>query len=126
MVKSILESLVAIVFLAYSLAASSAPSTGRDIVVHVTKDGSTFTVEAEFTVAASLDEVWEVIEPLLPKWTPSPKGGHPRLDDRKSLTGILFVLKTCIPWEDLPAEMGCGCGMTCWRRLHAWQEHGVW
>jgi len=61
MVKSILESLVAIVFLAYSLAASSAPSTGRDIVVHATKDGTTFTVEAEFTVAASLDEVWEVI-----------------------------------------------------------------
>jgi transposase len=46
--------------------------------------------------------------------------------DRKALTGILFVLKTGIPWADLPAEMGCGCGMTCWRRLHAWQEAGVW
>src|SRR5881396_1779035 len=30
----------------------------------------------------------------------------------------LFVLKTGIPWEYLPAEMGCGSGMTCWRRLH--------
>jgi carbon monoxide dehydrogenase subunit G len=60
-VKSILESLAAIVFLAYSLVGSSAPSTGRDVVVHATKDGATFTVEAEFTVAASLDEVWEVI-----------------------------------------------------------------
>ena len=51
------------------------------------------------------DELWAVIEPLLPKWVPSPKGGHPRLDDRKALTGILFVLKTGIPWEDLPCEM---------------------
>jgi transposase len=71
------------------------------------------------------DELWAVIEPLLPKWTPSPKGGHPRLDDRKALTGILFVLKTGIPWEDLPCEMGCGCGMTCWRRLRDWQADGT-
>lgn len=43
-----------------------------------------------------------------------------------ALTGILFVLKTGIPWEDLPREMGCGCGMTCWRRLRNWQEAGIW
>src|SRR5512135_210242 len=72
------------------------------------------------------DELWAIIEPILPKWTPSPKGGQPRLDDRKALTGILFVLKTGIPWEDLPREMGCGCGMTCWRRLRDWQAHGIW
>ena len=42
------------------------------------------------------------------------------------LTGILFVLKTGIPWEDLPQEMGCGSGMTCWRRLRDWQQEGVW
>ena len=72
------------------------------------------------------DELWEVIEPLLPKWTPSPKGGQPRLPDRNALTGILFVLKTGIPWEDLPSEMGCGCGMTCWRRLRDWQADGTW
>jgi transposase len=72
------------------------------------------------------DELWEVLEPVLPKWTPSPKGGHPRLDDRKALTGILFVLKTGLPWEDLPREMGCGCGMTCWRRLRDWQADGTW
>jgi len=72
------------------------------------------------------DELWAIIEPLLPKWTPSPKGGHPRLDDRRALTGILFVLKAGIPWEDLPCEMGCGSGMTCWRRLREWQEAGVW
>jgi len=42
------------------------------------------------------------------------------------LTGILFVLQTGIPWEYLPQEMGCGTGMTCWRRLREWQEAGVW
>ena len=72
------------------------------------------------------DELWGLIEPVLPKWTPSPKGGQPRLDDRKALTGILFVLKTGLPWEDLPQEMGCGCGMTCWRRLRDWQNDGSW
>jgi transposase len=36
------------------------------------------------------------------------------------------VLKTGIPWEDLPQEMGCGCGMTCWRRLRDWHVAGVW
>jgi transposase len=74
------------------------------------------------------DELWEAIQPLLPP--PKPRRfrhpGRKPLDDRKALTGILFVLKTGIPWEDLPMEMGCGCGMTCWRRLHAWQQQGVW
>jgi transposase len=72
------------------------------------------------------DELWEVIEPLLPKWAPSPKGGQPPVPDRAALTGILFVLKTGIPWEDLPCEMNCGCGMTCWRRLRDWQKDGTW
>ena len=72
------------------------------------------------------DELWEVIEPLLPEEPPKPKGGRPRVPDRAALTGILFVLKTGIPWEMLPQEMGCGCGMTCWRRLEEWHEAGVW
>jgi transposase len=52
--------------------------------------------------------------------------GRKPVGDRQALTGILFVLKTGIPWEDLPVEMGCGCGMTCWRRLQRWQRAGVW
>jgi transposase len=74
------------------------------------------------------DELWEMIKPLLPPakprryWHP----GRKPIDDRKALTGILFVLKTGIPWEDLPAEMDCGSGMTCWRRLRDWQQAGVW
>jgi transposase len=72
------------------------------------------------------DELWKRIEPLLPPEPPKPKGGRPRVPDRQALMGIIFVLKTGIPWEDLPQEMGCGSGMTCWRRLRDWQEAGVW
>lgn len=72
------------------------------------------------------DELWEVVEPLLPDESPKPKGGRPRIDDRAALTGILFVLKSGIPWEMLPQEMGCGSGMTCWRRLKEWNEAGMW
>src|SRR3954469_24829363 len=72
------------------------------------------------------DQLWEIIEPLLPPHPPHPKGGRPPVDDRAALTGILFVLKTGIPWEDLPCEMGCGSGMTCWRRLRDWQADGTW
>ena len=71
------------------------------------------------------DDLWALVEPLLPKHEPSPKGGHPRVPDRVCLTGILFVLKTGIPWEDFPQEMGCS-GMTLWNRLDEWRRAGVW
>ena len=72
------------------------------------------------------DELWAVVAPLLPPEPPKPKGGRPRLRDRAALTGIIFVLKSGIPWELLPQELGCGSGMTCWRRLRDWQRAGVW
>ena len=72
------------------------------------------------------DKLWAILEPLLPPVPPRPKGGRPRIPDRAALTGILFVLKTGIQWEWLPQEMGCGAGMTCWRRLRDWQQAGVW
>lgn len=72
------------------------------------------------------DDLWTAIEPLLPPEPDKPRGGRPRIADRATLTGILFVLRTGIPWEYLPQEMGCGSGMTCWRRLRDWHEAGVW
>jgi len=74
------------------------------------------------------DDLWDIIKAILPP--PPPRRfrypGRKRVDDRQALTGILFVLKTGIGWEDLPQELGCGSGMTCWRRLRAWQAAGVW
>jgi transposase len=74
------------------------------------------------------DELWTIIEPLLPPSKarrPTHPGRKP-IDNRRALTGILFVLRSGIPWEYLPREMGCGTGMTCWRRLRDWKEAGVW
>jgi transposase len=72
------------------------------------------------------DQLWALLAPLLPPPRPRPKGGRPPVEDHKALAGTLFVLKSGIPWEMLPREMGCGCGMTCWRRLRDWQRAGVW
>ena len=72
------------------------------------------------------DELWAVVEPLLPAERPKPKGGRPPIANRAALTGIVFVLRSGIPWEMLPAELGCGSGMTCWRRLRDWQALGIW
>lgn len=73
------------------------------------------------------DELWALVEPLLP--APKPRRfrypGRLPADDRRAPAGIVFVLKTGIQSEDLPAEMGV-CGTTCWRRLRAWQRAGVW
>ncbi|MCJ2109634.1 IS5 family transposase [Methylobacterium sp. E-025] len=72
------------------------------------------------------DDLWSEIGPLLPPPRPRPKGGRRPIENRVALTGILFVLRSGRPWEMLPAEMGCGSGITCWRRLRDWQEAGVW
>jgi transposase len=71
------------------------------------------------------DSLWERVQPLLPRHRPHRKGGRPYADDRAALRGILFVLKTGISWEDLPAEVFGVSGVTCWRRLHAWARARV-
>jgi len=73
------------------------------------------------------DELWQIIEPIIPKKKRRFRyPGRKPVPDKAALTGILFVLKTGIGWEDLPPELGCGSGMTCWRRLRDWQKAGVW
>lgn len=71
------------------------------------------------------DDLWATLEPLLPPVAAKPKGGRPRGPDRVALAGILFVLRTGIPWDELPGELGCS-GKTCWRRLRAWHASGAW
>jgi transposase len=72
------------------------------------------------------DDLWEAIEPLLPKEPPKPKGGRPHVSHRAALGGIIFVLRTGCPWRLLPSALGCGSGSTCWRRLRDWQAAEVW
>lgn len=73
------------------------------------------------------DALWDRIEPLLPKAKKRRKrhAGRKRLEDRKVLTGIIFVLRTGIPWREMPSELGCGSGMTCLRRLKQWRKRGI-
>lgn len=74
------------------------------------------------------DALWARVEPLLPP--PEPRRfrfpGRKPLDQRRILTGILYVLKTGIAWDDLPAELGWGCGKTCRDYLRRWHARGVW
>jgi len=72
------------------------------------------------------EALWNAIAPLLPEHKPSPRGGRPPVSDRACLEGIIFVLKTGMPWQMLPTRLGYGSGSTCWRRFHAWARLGVW
>jgi transposase len=72
------------------------------------------------------EQLWQAIRPLLP--APAPRyGGRSRVDDRAALAGIVYQLRTGVPWRLLPVrELGCGSPVTCWRRLRDWQRAGVW
>ena len=72
------------------------------------------------------DELSDVGAPLLPRRRAQPRGGRPWVDDRATLNGVLYVLRTGIAWRHLPTELGWGSGVTCWRRLREWQRRGVW
>jgi len=78
------------------------------------------------TAALVPDQLWEIIEFLLPRPMSKQHGGRPCLSDRKCLSGIIFVLRSGAPWRMLPKQLGCGSGMTCWRRLRDWQQAGIW
>jgi transposase len=72
------------------------------------------------------EQLRQAIQPLLP--TPPPRnGGRPRVDDRAALVGIVYQLRTGVPWRLLPtSQLGCGSPVTCWRRLRDWRRAGVW
>jgi len=70
------------------------------------------------------NEMWEKIDPLLPDLEPGPKGGRPWADNREVFEGILWILRTGARWRDLPPEYPSPA--TCWRRLHKWEEEGIW
>src|ERR1700674_4867207 len=74
------------------------------------------------------DAIWARLAPLIPprRIRRGHRHGRTPIPDRAILTGILFVLRSGIPWQMLPKEMGCGSGSTCWRRLEAWQRAKVW
>lgn len=78
---------------------------------------------ARMTKRVLTDEQWQRIEPHLPKYKRSPKGGRPRASDRESLEGILWLLRTGARWQDIPVDLPSGS--TCWRRLMEWAGEGV-
>jgi transposase len=78
-------------------------------------------------MAAALlpDPLWDLVEPVLPIPPRRSQSGRPRVSNRAGLTGIVFILRSGIPWQMLPQELGCS-GVTCWRRLRDCQRAGVW
>ena len=70
------------------------------------------------------DKQWKKLEPLLPQYQPSPKGGRKPKDNRDVFEGIAWVLRSGACWKDLPKEYPSPS--TCWRRLQQWEEQGLW
>jgi transposase len=73
------------------------------------------------------DELWAIVEPLLPAPPRPPYGGrHRTISDRAWLAAIVYMARTSTLWRLLPArELGCGSPATCWRRLTEWANAGV-
>jgi putative transposase len=69
------------------------------------------------------DKFWEWVAPLLPPPKPKKKPGRPRMDDRKAMTAIFYVLRTGCQWKALPRSLGAGS--TVHDRFQEWQEAGV-
>lgn len=66
------------------------------------------------------DFEWSVIQPLLPN---KPRG-VPRVNDRRVLNGVFWVLRSGAPWRDLPERYGPYT--TCYNRFNRWRKVGVW
>ena len=68
------------------------------------------------------DELWERIRPLIPAAPSHAKGGRRRMDDRKALEAIVYVLRTGIQWNALPRELGASS--TVHDRFQGWERAG--
>jgi len=66
------------------------------------------------------DHEWATIKAMLPN---KPRG-VPRVNDRRVLNGIFWVLRSGAPWRDLPDNFGPYT--TCYNRLVRWRQAGVW
>lgn len=69
------------------------------------------------------DDMWPIIEALLPPEKPKPKGGRPRMDNRKAMDAIFYILRTGIQWKALPRELGAPS--TVHDRFKAWTALGI-
>ena len=69
------------------------------------------------------DELWEHIKPLLPPPKPKKKAGRPRMDDRKAMTAIFYILRTGCQWKALPRSLGAPS--TVHDRFQEWRKAGV-
>jgi len=69
------------------------------------------------------DALWEKVEPLLPPELPRNRGGRPRMDNRKAMEAILYLLRTGCKWQAIPRSMGAGS--TVHRRFQEWRKAGV-
>ena len=70
------------------------------------------------------DELWEQIKPLLPPELSKPRGGRPRMDDRKAMEAILYVFRTGCKWKALPRSLGAPS--TIHDRFQEWRRSGVY
>jgi transposase len=78
----------------------------------------------EHTPALINDEVWSRLESIVQ--SESRSLGRRPLQPRQIISGILYVLQTGIPWDQLPPPLGFGSGSTCRTRLSQWKRTGLW
>lgn len=72
------------------------------------------------------DDLWQLVQHVVPLSPPRPRGGRPQVAARRTFAGILYVLRWGLPWRQLPLALGFGSGRTCERRFDAWTNSGVW
>jgi transposase len=72
------------------------------------------------------DDLWALVQQVIPAPPARPRGGRRRHSARRTLAGIVYLLRWGLPWRQLPLALGFGSGRTCERRFDEWQRQGVW